>query len=139
MTTSTKATPRDRRTTRELTYSLLLGRALALAALLAGCGPIDDDGAAVPVAEVTVPETPDSAQPAAQACTTDADCADGTCSTWYRDADGDGYGSTAIRNCEPTPPPGYAARAGEQPRCGCVSIGNRFPTNCVPCDELSKR
>jgi hypothetical protein len=59
-----------------------------------------------------------------QACTTGNQCRSGVCSTFYLDADGDGYGiSTSIARCGNTPPSGYAVNSGD---C-CDSDGNAHP------------
>jgi Stigma-specific protein, Stig1 len=59
-----------------------------------------------------------------QACTTGNQCLSGVCSTFYLDADGDGYGiSTSIARCGTTPPSGYAVNSGD---C-CDSDGSAHP------------
>lgn len=59
-----------------------------------------------------------------QACTTGNQCRSGVCSTFYLDADGDGYGiSTSITRCGTTQPSGYAVNSGD---C-CDSDGNAHP------------
>jgi hypothetical protein len=63
-----------------------------------------------------------------RACISNEDCARGLCRTFFRDADGDGYGVTAssLSLCEPAdapPPVGYAVRTGD---C-CDSDGRAHP------------
>ena len=49
-----------------------------------------------------------------QPCFVGGDCASGTCSPFYVDVDGDGYGTgQAMGFCGTTPPVGYAAQSGD--------------------------
>jgi hypothetical protein len=53
-----------------------------------------------------------------EACTLPADCATGSCRTYYRDDDGDGYGADSpdtIVRCDamPRPPQGFTATGGD--------------------------
>ena len=49
-----------------------------------------------------------------QPCSLAKDCASGTCTAFYVDVDGDGYGTgQAIGFCGTTPPVGYAAQSGD--------------------------
>ena len=49
-----------------------------------------------------------------QPCSLAKDCASGTCSPFYVDVDGDGYGAgQAMGFCGTTPPVGYAAQSGD--------------------------
>ncbi len=49
-----------------------------------------------------------------QPCSLAKDCASGTCSPFYVDVDGDGFGAgQAIGFCGTTPPVGYAAQSGD--------------------------
>ena len=48
-----------------------------------------------------------------QSCTAGSQCQSGACSTFYLDADGDGYGTTPSAMCGTTPPSGYAAYSGD--------------------------
>jgi hypothetical protein len=59
-----------------------------------------------------------------QSCNAGNQCLSGVCSTFYLDADGDGYGiSTSIARCGTTPPSGYAVNPGD---C-CDSDANAHP------------
>jgi uncharacterized protein (TIGR03382 family) len=53
---------------------------------------------------------------------------------WYRDADGDGYGSSQDFVCAPTRPAGYAAEPGD---CD-DSDPDRYPSNAESCDGLDQ-
>jgi hypothetical protein len=64
------------------------------------------------------PEAPPPAAPTVPAhapCSSDADCAAGTCRTYYLDGDDDGYGKAPLSRCdvEPDPPGGYAVAGGD--------------------------
>ena len=64
------------------------------------------------------PEAPAPAAltvPAHAPCSSDADCATGTCRTYYLDGDDDGYGKAPLSRCdvEPDPPGGYAVAGGD--------------------------
>jgi hypothetical protein len=55
-----------------------------------------------------------------QPCTVNADCLNGSCRTWFRDVDGDQFGSTtSTRVCGNTPPNGFVANGGD-----CCDQGN---------------
>lgn len=60
-----------------------------------------------------------------QACSTAAECKSGTCSLFYRDVDGDGFGQDSVvaQICGGAAPAGYVARAGD---C-CDSDANANP------------
>ena len=49
-----------------------------------------------------------------QPCSLAKDCTSGTCTPFYADVDGDGYGAgQAIGFCGTTPPIGYSAQSGD--------------------------
>jgi hypothetical protein len=54
-------------------------------------------------------------KPAHEACTSDAECAEGPCRTYYLDEDRDGYGTAPMSRCdvEPAPPAGYVTTGGD--------------------------
>ncbi len=58
-----------------------------------------------------------------QSCNSDSDCAAGTCPTFYRDSDGDGYPGTGMKVCGTVPPLGWSTQS---PDC-CDSDKNAFP------------
>jgi hypothetical protein len=53
-----------------------------------------------------------------QPCSVNSDCLSGTCRTWFRDNDGDQYGSTTTRTCGNSPPGGFVERGGD-----CCDVG----------------
>jgi hypothetical protein len=61
-------------------------------------------------------------------CTTNADCANGSCLTSYRDGEGDGFGGEKVTRCERAPAPGYVLLGGD---C-CDSDPNTHPGVTTP-------
>ena len=114
------------------------------------CKPLDgaqDPSATVACTGSNICTAPAGAVPACkikdgEACTSSADCLNGSCITSYRDADKDGYGSDKVSRCERAPAAGYVltggdccdSDAGTHPGVTTYSAGanacGRFDRNC---------
>jgi hypothetical protein len=92
--------------------------------------------------------------PAGSPCADDRDCSTGTCDLWYRDSDGDGYGSptATLRSCGDSrgpvqPQENYVTRAGDccdlagadREAASQISPGQTdfFPSRQTVCPEVA--